>query len=65
MMGRPLRPSLTAGPLHERGSMVPLFGGLVVVSFVMIALVVELALLGATYRSLASTADPLLRRVRR
>lgn len=37
--------------------MVPLFGGLVVVSFVMIALVVELALLGATYRSLASTAD--------
>lgn len=41
----------------ERGSMVPLFGGLVVVSFVMIALVVELALLGATYRSLAATAD--------
>lgn len=41
----------------ERGSMVPLFGGLVVVSFVMIALVVEVALLGATYRSLASTAD--------
>ena len=41
----------------ERGSMVPLFGGLVVVSFVMIALVVELTLLGATYRSLAATAD--------
>jgi hypothetical protein len=42
---------------EENGSMVPLFGGLVVVAFVMIALVVEIALLGATYRSVSSTAD--------
>ena len=42
---------------REQGSMLPLFGGLAFVSFVMIALVVELALLGSTYRSVAAAAD--------
>ncbi len=41
----------------ERGSMLPMFGGLIFVSFIMIALVVELALLGIAYRSTASVAD--------
>jgi hypothetical protein len=42
---------------EERGSTLPLFAGLVLTSFVMIALVVELALLSATYRVVAGAAD--------
>ena len=43
--------------IDERGSMLPMFGGLIFVSFIMIALVVELAMLGIAYRSTASAAD--------
>lgn len=41
----------------QRGSMLPMFGGLIFVSFIMIALVVELAMLGVAYRTTASAAD--------
>lgn len=37
--------------------MLPMFGALVFTSFVMVALVVELALLGSAYRSAAAAAD--------
>ncbi|MGI9585085.1 MAG: hypothetical protein ACR2N7_05790 [Acidimicrobiia bacterium] len=37
--------------------MLPLFGGLIFVGFVVIALVVDIALLGVTYRTAASQAD--------
>lgn len=37
--------------------MLPLFGGLVFVAFVVIALVVDIALLGVAYRTAASQAD--------
>lgn len=42
---------------REDGSMLPMFGALVFTSFVMVALVVELALLGFAYRSAAAAAD--------
>jgi Flp pilus assembly protein TadG len=42
---------------EERGSILPMFAGLALTSFVMIALVVELALLSATYRVVAGAAD--------
>lgn len=41
----------------ERGSVLPMFAGLVFVSFVMLALVVEIALLAANYRVVAGAAD--------
>jgi hypothetical protein len=41
----------------EHGSMLPMFAALTFTSFVMIALVVELALLGANYRVVAGAAD--------
>lgn len=41
----------------ERGSMLPAFAGLLFVSFVLITLSVEIALLGATYRDTANLAD--------
>ncbi len=41
----------------ERGSMLPAFGGLLFVSFVLITLSVEIALLGAAYRDTANLAD--------
>ena len=42
---------------EERGSILPMFAGLALTSFVMIALVVELALLAANYRVVAGAAD--------
>ncbi|MEZ5175927.1 MAG: hypothetical protein R2823_06945 [Acidimicrobiia bacterium] len=41
----------------ERGSTVPLFGGLAFVALLMIALTVELALVGTEYRQVAAIAD--------
>lgn len=41
----------------EQGSTLPLFAALLFTSFVMIALVVELALLSANYRTVAAAAD--------
>ena len=41
----------------ERGSILPMFAALTFTSFVMIALVVELALLAANYRVVAGAAD--------
>lgn len=41
----------------ERGSILPMFAGLLFTSFIMIALVVELALLGSSYRRVAGAAD--------
>lgn len=41
----------------EQGSTLPLFAALLFTSFVMIALVVELALLSANYRVVAGAAD--------
>ena len=41
----------------ERGSILPMFAGLVFTSFVMLALVVELALLATDYRVVAGAAD--------
>lgn len=43
--------------MDERGSILPMLAGLLFTSFVMISLVVELALLGANYRSVAGAAD--------
>ena len=42
---------------RDDGSTLPMFGALVFTSFVMVALVVELALLGFAYRSAAAAAD--------
>jgi hypothetical protein len=41
----------------DRGSILPMFAALLFTSFVMIALVVELALLAANYRTVAGAAD--------
>ena len=41
----------------ERGSMLPAFGGLLFVSFVLLTLAVEIGLLGVAYRDTASIAD--------
>ncbi len=41
----------------ERGSMLPAFGGLLFVSFVLLTLAVDIALLGAAYRDTATLAD--------
>ncbi len=43
--------------LHEDGSMLPMTGGLIFVAFAITALVVEIALLGAAYRDIATVAD--------
>ncbi len=51
---------MMGGTLTERsegGSMLPMFGALLFTSFVMVALVVELTLLGFAYRSAAAAAD--------
>lgn len=42
---------------EERGSTLPMFAALLFTSFIMIALVVELALLAANYRVVAGAAD--------
>ncbi len=42
---------------NERGSMLPMAAGLIFVAFATIALVVELSLLGAAYRDVATVAD--------
>jgi hypothetical protein len=41
----------------ESGSMLPAFGGLLFVSFVLLTLAVEIGLLGVAYRDTASIAD--------
>ena len=41
----------------ETGSMLPAFGGLLFVSFVILTLAVEIGLLGVAYRDTASIAD--------
>ena len=41
----------------ETGSMLPAFGGLLFVSFVLLTLAVEIGLLGVAYRDTASIAD--------
>lgn len=41
----------------ETGSMLPAFGGLLFVSFVLLTLTVEIGLLGAAYRETADIAD--------
>ncbi len=41
----------------ETGSMLPAFGGLLFVSFVLLSLAVEIGLLGVAYRDTASLAD--------
>lgn len=43
--------------LRENGSMLPMTGGLIFVAFAITALVVEIALLGAAYRDIATVAD--------
>ncbi|RLE16010.1 MAG: hypothetical protein DRJ28_02585 [Actinobacteria bacterium] len=43
--------------LQENGSMLPMTGGLIFVAFAITALVVEIALLGAAYRDIATVAD--------
>lgn len=43
--------------IDERGSMLPLTAGLVLVAFSILALVVELSLLGTRYRDVATVAD--------
>jgi hypothetical protein len=43
--------------IRQDGSVLPLFGGLLFVAFVVIALVVDIALLGVAYRTVASQAD--------
>jgi len=45
------------GRADEAGSMLPMFGGLILIAFLMIALGAELALLGGTYRRTADVAD--------
>lgn len=47
----------TAVVRDEHGSTLPMFGALVFTSFVVVALAVELAMVGATYRSAAAAAD--------
>ena len=41
----------------EQGSMLPMTAGLIFVAFAIVALVLELSLLGATYRDVATVAD--------
>lgn len=41
----------------EEGSMLPMFGGLILIAFIVIALAVEVSLLGQTYRIAAAAAD--------
>jgi len=41
----------------ETGSMLPAFGGLLFVSFVLLSLAIEIGLLGVAYRDTASIAD--------
>ena len=41
----------------ETGSMLPAFGGLLFVSFVLLTLAMEISLLGVAYRDVASLAD--------
>jgi hypothetical protein len=43
--------------LLEDGSMLPMTGGLIFAAFAITALVVEIALLGAAYRDIATVAD--------
>lgn len=43
--------------LRENGSMLPMTAGLIFVAFAITALVVEIALLGAAYRDIATVAD--------
>jgi hypothetical protein len=43
--------------LDERGSMLPMTAGLVFVAFAVVALLLELSLLGAAYRDVATVAD--------
>ncbi|VAW06527.1 hypothetical protein MNBD_ACTINO01-830 [hydrothermal vent metagenome] len=43
--------------MDERGSMLPMFAGLLFVSFTILALAVEIALLGAVWRQAADIAD--------
>ncbi|MCL1599372.1 MAG: hypothetical protein M3094_09325 [Actinomycetia bacterium] len=43
--------------MDERGSMLPMFAGLLFVSFMILALAVEIALLGAVWRQAADVAD--------
>jgi len=44
-------------PSDERGSMLPMTAGLIFVAFAVVALVIELSLLGASYRDVATVAD--------
>lgn len=49
---------MTAGFCRdERGTMLPMTAGLVFVAFAIVAIVVELALLGSAYRDVATVAD--------
>ncbi len=48
---------IVGGPSHEKGSMLPMTGGLIFVAFAITALVVEIALLGTAYRDIATVAD--------
>lgn len=48
---------ITGQPFHENGSMLPMTAGLIFVAFAITALVVEIALLGAAYRDIATVAD--------
>ncbi len=41
----------------EQGSMLPMFGGLIFVAFIVIALAVEMSLMGQAYRNAAAVAD--------
>jgi hypothetical protein len=41
----------------EEGSMLPMFGGLILIAFIVIALAVEISLLGQAYRIAAAAAD--------
>ena len=43
--------------MHENGTMLPMTGGLIFVALAITALVVEIALLGAAYRDIATVAD--------
>ena len=42
---------------REQGSMLPMTAGLIFVAFAIVALVLELSLLGASYRDIATVAD--------
>ena len=43
--------------MSENGSMIPLFGGLVVIAFVVLGLTVDIARLQLAYRNVATVAD--------